>query len=299
MAQVALKDCTQLKSNPGFYLRDDAAKAWDRAVAAFGKSVLLTGAWRSLETQVKLFDGEKFPNQTPQYGRYSRGDRRGQVGYTTDVRGVYRGSYWTRKAGTAAAAVPGTSNHGGGVSVDVKTRREKGDPGYETAVVFTSFGDADRLAFLKVANEHGWYDTEGRQVNEHWHLTYYPALDKHRGQTAPEASIPNTEEGFLMALNDRDQEALLWTARETKKMVEALSSVLKAKIKDGSGAAEPRAIWERTLDVSRRTLAQTVANQAAPVDVDVDAGAVADALLERLPRATAEEVIRALSDRLK
>jgi hypothetical protein len=81
--------------------------------------------------------------------------------------------------------------------------------------------------------------------------------------------------------------------------VEALSSVLKAKIKDGRGAAEPRAIWERTLDVSRRTLAQTVANQAAPVDVDVDAGAVADALLERLPRATAEEVIRALSDRLK
>jgi len=172
MAQVALKDCTQLKSNPGFHLRDDAAKAWDRAVAAFGKDVLLTGAWRSFETQERLFDRVKYPStgrylpgRTSPYGDYRR----------------YKGQVWGRVTG-AAAAVPGTSNHGGGVAVDVKTSRSAGDPGHDKAVVFTSWNDPDRVRFLKVAAEHGWRDTEGRSVGELWHLTYYPHLDKHRGE---------------------------------------------------------------------------------------------------------------------
>jgi hypothetical protein len=172
MAQVALKDCTQLKSNPGFHLRDDAAKAWDRAVAAFGKDVLLTGAWRSFETQERLFDRVKYPStgrylpgRTSPYGDYRR----------------YKGQVWGRVTG-AAAAVPGTSNHGGGVAVDVKTSRSAGDPGHDKAVVFTSWNDPDRVRFLKVAAEHGWRDDEGRSVGELWHLTYYPHLDKHRGE---------------------------------------------------------------------------------------------------------------------
>jgi peptidoglycan hydrolase-like protein with peptidoglycan-binding domain len=179
MAQVALKDCTQLKSNPGFHLRDDAAKAWDRAVAAFGKDVLLTGAWRSFETQERLFDRVKYPStgrylpgRTSPYGDYRR----------------YKGQVWGRVTG-AAAAVPGTSNHGGGVAVDVKTSRSAGDPGHDKAVVFTSWNDPDRIRFLKVAAEHGWRDDEGRSVGELWHLTYYPHLDKHRGEK-PATSKP-------------------------------------------------------------------------------------------------------------
>src|SRR5690606_18036616 len=92
----------------------------------------------------------------------------------------WQGQTWGRVTG-AAAAVPGTSNHGNGLAVDVKTSRSKGDAPYPFGVVFGSFNDADRLEFLRVAREHGWADTEGRSVNECWHQTYYPGLDKHRG----------------------------------------------------------------------------------------------------------------------
>jgi hypothetical protein len=179
MAQIAASQCTNLSTAPGFYLRDDAARAWDRAVTAYGKRVLLTGAWRSLETQERLFDRVKYPStgrylpgRTSPYGDYRR----------------YKGQVWGRVVG-AAAAVPGTSNHGSGLAVDVKTSRSAGDPAYPKAVVFTSFNDPDRLAFLKVAAAHGWADDEGRSVGELWHLTYYPARDKHRGEK-PAASKP-------------------------------------------------------------------------------------------------------------
>jgi hypothetical protein len=212
--QISQSQARELRANPGFYLEPDAAKAWDRACAEFGKQVLLSGALRSIETQIKLFDGEKFPNQTPQYGRYARGNRAGQRGFTTDVRGreadgsLYRGSWWTRKAGTAAAAVPGTSNHGSGRAVDVKTSRSAGDPAYPKAVVWSSWNDADRREFLRVAAKHGWDDDEGRKVNEVWHLTYYPERDRHRGQTAPVDKIPEKED-FLMAISESAQKQLV------------------------------------------------------------------------------------------
>lgn len=175
--QVSRSQCIELVANPGFVLLDNAALAWDRATDEFGKQVILTSTWRSYQTQVELFDSEKYPKT----GRYVRGDHRGERGFTNDYRGYYRGSKWTRLAGTAAAAVPGTSNHGGGISVDAKTKREKGDRPYSEAVVFTSFTDPDRLDFLKVAAKHGWYDTEGQSVEEWWHLTWYEHLDQFLG----------------------------------------------------------------------------------------------------------------------
>jgi hypothetical protein len=206
MAQIAASQCTNLSTAPGFYLRDDAARAWDRAVTAYGKRVLLTGAWRSLETQERLFDRVKYPStgrylpgRTSPYGDYRR----------------YKGQVWGRVVG-AAAAVPGTSNHGSGLAVDVKTSRSAGDPAYPKAVVFTSFNDPDRLAFLKVAAAHGWYDTEGRSVNEPWHLTYYPERDKHKGRPTRKAyhtrvttrathvnSSPGKDDGRLLPVGYR------------------------------------------------------------------------------------------------
>lgn len=211
--QVSKSQCIELRSNPGFYLLRDAAYAWDRAVAEFGKDVLITGAWRSYETQERLFDGEKYPNQTPQYGRYLRGNRAGQRGFTNDVRWwPAKASYWTRKDGTAAAAVPGTSNHGGGVAVDVKTRREAGDPPYEQAVIFGSWTDEDRTRFLRVAAEHGWDDDEGREVGELWHLTYYPERDKHRGEKPTiqqeEPDMDATQAGQLRDVDARTEAIL-------------------------------------------------------------------------------------------
>lgn len=175
--QVTRSQCIELVSNPGFVLLDNAALAWDRVIDEFGKNVILTSTWRSYQTQVELFDSELYPKT----GRYVRGDHRGKAGFTNDYRGYYRGSKWTRKAGTAAAAVPGTSNHGGGIAVDAKTKREKGDPPYSEAVVFTSFDDPDRVRFLKIARKHGWADMEGREVGEWWHLTWYEELDQYLG----------------------------------------------------------------------------------------------------------------------
>lgn len=166
-----------LVSNPGFVLDDNAALSWDRVIDEYGKGVILTGAWRSYEDQVKFFDSEKYPKT----GRYVRGNMRGWAGYTNDVRGPYRGSYWTRRTGTSAAAVPGTSNHGSGRAVDVATARRAGDLPYAQAVVFTNFDDPDRIRFLKIAAKHGWYDTEGRSVGEWWHLTWYEERDQFLG----------------------------------------------------------------------------------------------------------------------
>lgn len=173
--QITAAQCQPLTTSPGLALRADAATAWDAACTAFG-TVLLTGAWRSYETQERLFRE-----------RYVPGNHRGKPGYTSDVR-TWQGQPWTRRAGTAAAAVPGTSNHGGGIAVDVKTRRSAGDPLYPQAAVFTSFKDPDRTRFLQVAAPYGWADDEGRSVQEYWHLTYYPGRDKHPSTAATTAA---------------------------------------------------------------------------------------------------------------
>ena len=172
MAQIALDQCRALATAPGFSLRDDAAIGWDRAVRKYNKTVLLTGAWRSYETQERLFRERYRPGASSPFGDY----RSWPVSLGGD------GRVWGRVTG-AAAAVPGTSNHGGGIAVDVKTSRSAGDAAYPETVVFTSFSDTDRIAFLRVAQEFGWDDAEGRSVGELWHLTYYPGLDQHRGES--------------------------------------------------------------------------------------------------------------------
>ena len=156
-------------------LRPDAAVAWDRACKKFGKGVLLTGALRSVTVQEVLFRQ-----------RYVQGNHQGKPGYTNDVR-EWNGKLWTRRAGQAAAAVPGTSNHGTGCAVDVKTRRDANDPPYAKAIVWSRWDDPDRIAFLKVAATFGWADDEGRLVDEVWHLTYYPERDKYRNRKYPPA----------------------------------------------------------------------------------------------------------------
>lgn len=210
--QIAVSSCIEMRSNPGYYLRSDAAKAWDRAVAAFGKLVLITGAWRSYETQLRIFEE-----------RYDRGNYSGRkvngVQYTTDVRyWPAKGAYYTRRDGTAAAAVPGTSNHGGGVAVDVKTSRSKGDLPYEQAVIFGSWNDPDRARFLRVAAEHGWDDDEGRSVGELWHLTYYPDRDKHRGEVVP--TPPQKEKDFMAQMSDAALKAFLADIKYIKDKVD-------------------------------------------------------------------------------
>jgi len=172
--QIKATETTPLPDNPGHKLRADAAAAWQRANREAGITPELTDSYRPVEIQERIFRE-----------RYVPGNHAGKAGFTNDVR-TWNGTKWTRKAGTAAAAVPGTSNHGGGLAVDVRTSRNAATRS-RPFVVFTSFTDPDRLAWLKAAKPHGWADDEGRSVNEPWHLTYYPARDQHKGQPAPVA----------------------------------------------------------------------------------------------------------------
>jgi len=274
--QVSKDQCIEVQTNPGYYLIRDAAYAWDRSVAAFGKLVLITGAWRSYETQERIF-----------LERYDRGYLVGRTGYTDDARWwPAKASWYTRKVGYAAAAVPGTSNHGGGLAVDVKTRREADDLPYAEAVIFASWTDTDRARFLRVAAEHGWYDDEGRSVNELWHLTWYPARDKHRGQKpAP------IEEEFLMALSDDQQELMFERITELVEDGDDRDSIGEALRKHGvllrrdADRNRDQITMLREQAVSITALSAAVTTLASSIGVDPVAAleAVKDAVRDALP----------------
>lgn len=113
------------------YLRKDAADAWNRA---------------QVEVQKK-------------------------TGIVLTVRGWYRtfaeqAAFYNRPH-SAAVAVPGYSNHGLGMAVDVKDFGGVGD-----------FSHPRRVKSIAILKKHGFTEEEGRRVREPWHLVYDPASDK-------------------------------------------------------------------------------------------------------------------------
>jgi hypothetical protein len=155
--QIDQSKTVPLKTASGQRLRADAACAWDAAVGAYGKGVPLTNSWRSYATQVQFFTTRYRPVGTPNVAW--------NPNYPNPKK--WNGINYRLLKGQSPAAVPGTSNHGAGVAVDVQN--------------WTTFNNPARLAFLKVAASYGWYDTEGRGAGEPWHITYYPARDKNAG----------------------------------------------------------------------------------------------------------------------
>lgn len=275
--QVSRESCIPLATAPGFALRADAAAAWDRAVTKLGKRLLLTGAWRSYETQERLFRD-----------RYVKGNHAGSAAFTDDVR-YWQGSPWTRRKGTAAAAVPGTSNHGGGLAVDVKTSRDNDDPGRETSVIFTGWTDPDRVRFLSIAAAHGWDDDEGRAVNEVWHLTYYPTRDRHRGERAP---ATNTEDETMPRLTD----AVPLTGAARSALGDHQTLAYQSLV--GYSAAGGFQAMQRLPRIEATLAAQAAAIEAlaksAGADPDAIAKSVTDAIERRL--ADFEVTLRASED---
>lgn len=110
----------------------------------------------------------------------------------------------------------------------------------------------------------------------------------------PGTTTPTPTGGFMADLTPQEKKDFLAD-------IAAIRSAVLSPLKDGKGSNEPSVILERTLDVSRRTLAAVLAGAAVPVDVELDAEAVdalADALLERLPADTARAVVDTLTARL-
>lgn len=122
--------------------------------------------FRSYDRQRTLF----LQRYAPVYATVVQGGRRIVDRRTWD--GVY---YW-RHTG-AAAAVPGTSNHGKGITVDVTGL------GAYTSTRFRQFA--------AVAAQHGFSNAEGRSVGEPWHWNYTRAITipVSNTNTAPEVSI--------------------------------------------------------------------------------------------------------------
>lgn len=144
-------DVATLVAVPGGLLRADAAAAWLRVRAAVGLDLRPTSwadTYRPYYVQERIF----------------------RERYTTSwVTGIdprrWLGQTWWRLPGTASAAVPGTSNHGWGVAIDV-----------------TGLGGFTGSAYARlaeVAPAHGYSNRAGRQINEPWHWEYTPSTDTH------------------------------------------------------------------------------------------------------------------------
>jgi hypothetical protein len=186
-----------LPSDPA-RLRLDAAESWNRARAEVERKtgvVLTVRGWnRSLAEQEKFF-----------FERY----KAGKASPFGDYR-WYKGVRYGRTNG-AAAAIPGNSNHGWGLAVDVVDFGGVGN-----------FNHPRRVAAIGILKKHGWTDDEGRgKIQEPWHLVYNPARDTMKG-TKPADNEKN--EGFLMGLSNAEQREVLITVRQLETVVRRLEN---------------------------------------------------------------------------
>lgn len=138
----------------GHRLRADAAAAWLRLTAAFGREIRVTDSYRPYVTQERIF--------TQRYAPQATGG-----GIYGDVR-FWNGVRYVRKPGTAAAAVPGTSNHGWGLALDLADG------------VNTGTGPAWDWLQANAAH-YGWTNpawAKNPRTYEPWHWEYNPDLDQ-------------------------------------------------------------------------------------------------------------------------
>lgn len=154
----------------GGRLTPGAADAFEQlrtAGSRAGVTVTVTSAadaYRLYEIQERIFT-ERY--QTA-YTEYAPGK--------VDKRS-WQGRSWFRRAGTAAAAVPGTSNHGWALAVDIAN--------------VGGFNSTFYRWLTATAPLFGFSNTEGASVGEAWHWVYSPTLHaSHGGGTSAPAPTP-------------------------------------------------------------------------------------------------------------
>lgn len=157
-----------------------AALAWEALVAAAKsdghilKVSHLNNSYRPYADQERIFRARYTPHSIWLPGR-----RR------------WQGKWWAKRPGVAAAAVPGTSNHGLGLAVDTGEERD-GDPGTE------SIGPA-ALAWL-IANAHR-FGFSAELQSEPWHWRYV-AGDLTPREVHEFHKIDESEEDDMLTLID-------------------------------------------------------------------------------------------------
>ena len=163
-------------------LRSDAAESWNRArkeaLAKTGIDLTVRGWMRAKSDQERFFFQRYKANRTSPFGDYR----------------WYKGVRYGRTNG-AAAAIPGNSNHGWGLAVDVNDFGGVGNFGYWR-----------RVQTIGILKRHGWTDDEGRgKIQEPWHLVYNPARDTMKGKT-PSKPV---EKDVLDMVSQKDWDALV------------------------------------------------------------------------------------------
>lgn len=169
--KLSLSTLTRL--SVGGYLTTAAANSFERlrlAGARDGVNVTITStadAYREYAIQERIFTERYIPT----YTQYAPGkvDRRS-----------WQGRYWFRRAGTAAAAVPGTSNHGWAIAIDIANVG-----GFNSTFYRWLSNNAPAL---------GWSNDEGHSVGEAWHWTYKSGSDNGGGGSSAPAPTPTPEE---------------------------------------------------------------------------------------------------------
>lgn len=135
---------------PGFKMAQPAARAMKALVTAAreaGFELTATGTYRSLEAQERVFRQ-----------RYTR------FPLENSPTRVWNGEVWYQKPRTSQVAVPGSSNHGFGLSADLAQVNAAG------RVVSLSVESIRWLT--KHASAYGFYNEVGVNV-EPWHWTWF------------------------------------------------------------------------------------------------------------------------------
>lgn len=182
---------------------------------ADGIDIRSVGAYRAYETQVAIF--------TTRYTRTPIA--------TVDIR-WWNGERWYRKPGYAAAAVPGTSNHGWGLAVDIAN----------ASYPYGGTKSAIYAWLEKHACEYGWvHPTWARNKNtwEPWHWEYHAELDqfaqrkiemKYFNRGTSKKTLTTTEKWQPIPISDDGKSyAVLSGARG------AFTSVLSGRLKGLTG----------------------------------------------------------------
>lgn len=135
-----------------------AARAWRALVAAAdaaGIDLGYSGAYRTYAQQESLF-------RSRYVARAEWEARRDEIAWSTSglpsqVK-FWAGAAWAKRRGVATAAVPGTSNHGWGLAVDLADDRDGGD--------FDSMGDAVAISSRSL----DWLAVHARRFGWSWEL---------------------------------------------------------------------------------------------------------------------------------
>jgi len=292
-----------LSTAPGQRLEATAARQWDALARSvqntYGWLPYLTDSYRPYTVQERIFRE-----------RYRVQSGSGPYG---DVR-YWQGQRWVRVTG-AAAAVPGTSNHGWGKAVDC-----------------SGLGGFNGTRFRQLASlaaRFGFSNTEGRSVGEAWHWVFtgsYQTSNPVGGggsvtvPNVPGAPAPISPEDDLTPEQDaalarvwQIAEALVAYQLDSKgRGYQADSRTLgvlpNKKNKDGSTAtvlttAEGQVLRDDIATASARAVAETSAayhqtiaalSGIKPGVAQVDVAALATALKADLPKAVVAELANAL-----